>query len=332
MNDADVSRQIQQMVRFIRQEAEEKANEISVSAEEVSLHFTVLSSAFQSMPSNRIVFFLLQEFNIEKLQLVEAEKKKIRQEYERKERQVEIRKKISLSNGFELLNSRMHAIKVTYDISYRILVALSYYSVKSIIKLLTSVANYLNSRILSNLCFEGQLIVCCSEYSMQLNASRIKVLQAQDDVISSMKEAASKELLSVSHHHHLTLSHHDHVYRNLLKDLIIQCLLRLKEPSVLLRCRKDDLHLVEHVLDSAGQEYAGKANVEPPEIIVDNQVYLPPGPSHHNPHDIYCSGGVVLASRDGKIVCENTLDARLDVVFRKKLPEIRKQLFGQVVA
>lgn len=36
----------------------------------------------------------LQEFNIEKLQLVEAEKKKIRQEYERKEKQVEIRKKM----------------------------------------------------------------------------------------------------------------------------------------------------------------------------------------------------------------------------------------------
>ncbi|KAL0460015.1 UNVERIFIED_CONTAM: V-type proton ATPase subunit E [Sesamum latifolium] len=69
MNDADVSKQIQQMVRFIRQEAEEKANEISVSAEE--------------------------EFNIEKLQLVEAEKKKIRQEYERKEKQVQVRKKIS---------------------------------------------------------------------------------------------------------------------------------------------------------------------------------------------------------------------------------------------
>jgi len=34
----------------------------------------------------------------------------------------------------------------------------------------------------------------------------------------------------------------------------------------------------------------------------------------------------VLASRDGKIVCENTLDARLDVVFRKKLPEVKKKL------
>ncbi|KAK7358549.1 hypothetical protein VNO77_00482 [Canavalia gladiata] len=233
MNDEDVSKQIQQMVRFIHQEAEEKANEISVSAEE--------------------------EFNIEKLQLVEAEKKKIRQEYERKERQVEVRKKI--------------------------------------------------------------------EYSMQLNASRIKVLQAQDDVINSMKETVSKELLNVSGHHH-----HHHIYRHLLKDLIVQSLLRLKEPSVLLRCRKHDLHLVEHVLDSAAQEYADKANVSPPEIIVDNEVFLPPGPSHHNIHEPYCSGGVVLASRDGKIVCENTLDARLDVVFRKKLPEIRKQLFGQVAA
>lgn len=233
MNDADVSKQIQQMVRFIRQEAEEKANEISVSAEE--------------------------EFNIEKLQLVEAEKKKIRQEYERKEKQVEIRKKI--------------------------------------------------------------------EYSMQLNASRIKVLQAQDDLVSSMKEAAGKELLHVSHH--------NHVYRELLKELIVQSLLRLKEPAVLLRCRKHDLEVVESVLESAKEEYAEKANVYPPDIFVDNQIFLPPAPSHHffhHEHGPFCSGGVVLASRDGKIVCENTLDARLDVVFRKKLPEIRKQLFGQVLA
>lgn len=34
------------------------------------------------------------------------------------------------------------------------------------------------------------------------------------------------------------------------------------------------------------------------------------------------SGGVVLASQDGKIVCENTLDARLEVVYRQKLPEV----------
>ncbi|RZC93049.1 hypothetical protein C5167_028409 [Papaver somniferum] len=88
MNDANVSKQIQQMVRFIRQEAEEKANEISVSAEELKLR------------------------------------------RRRSEKQVEVRKKI--------------------------------------------------------------------EYSMQLNASRIKVLRAQDDLVSAMKDAAAKELLKVS--------------------------------------------------------------------------------------------------------------------------------------
>jgi len=51
---------------------------------------------------------------------------------------------------------------------------------------------------------------------MQLNASRIKVLQAQDDLVNSMKEAAGKELLHVGHHHH--------TYKKLLKELIVQVL------------------------------------------------------------------------------------------------------------
>ncbi|KAL8111444.1 V-type proton ATPase subunit E-like [Apium graveolens] len=233
MNDVDVSKQIEQMVQFIRQEAQEKGNEISVSAEE--------------------------EFNIEKLQIVEAEKKKIRQEFERKHKQVEVRKKI--------------------------------------------------------------------EYSMQLNASRIKVLQAQDDLVASMKEAASKELLNVGHH---SFFHH-HNYDRLMKALVVQSLLRLKEPAVLLRCRKEDIGVVEDILSSAVEEYARKANVYEPEIIID-RVHLPPAPSSHHAHGPSCSGGIVMASRDGKIVIENTLDARLDVVFRKKLPEIRKCLFGQAAA
>lgn len=55
---------------------------------------------------------------------------------------------------------------------------------------------------------------CCSEYSMQLNASRIKVLQAQDDLVNSMKDAASEELLSVSSN--------QSNYKLLLKNLIVQ--------------------------------------------------------------------------------------------------------------
>ncbi|CAN1254229.1 V-type proton ATPase subunit E [Linum perenne] len=108
----------------------------------------------------------------------------------------------------------------------------------------------------------------------------------------------------------------------MLRCFWFQSLLRLKEPAVLLRCRKEDVHLVDSVLHSAKEEYAKKAKVHAPEILLDHDIHLPPAPSHHNAHGPSCSGGVVLASRDGKIVFENTLDARLDVVFRKKLPEV----------
>lgn len=46
MNDGDVSKQIQQMVRFIRQEAEEKAYEISISTEEVTRNPLINSLAY----------------------------------------------------------------------------------------------------------------------------------------------------------------------------------------------------------------------------------------------------------------------------------------------
>ena len=49
---------------------------------------------------------------------------------------------------------------------------------------------------------------------MQLNASRIKVLQAQDDVVNAMKDSANKELLRASDD--------KNAYKKLLKGLIVQ--------------------------------------------------------------------------------------------------------------
>ena len=57
-----------QMVQFIHQEAREKANEIKLKTDE--------------------------EFNIEKLRMVEHEKQKIRAAYEVKEKQVEVQKRM----------------------------------------------------------------------------------------------------------------------------------------------------------------------------------------------------------------------------------------------
>ncbi|XP_045538091.1 V-type proton ATPase subunit E [Papilio machaon] len=87
LSDADVQKQIKHMMAFIEQEANEKAEEIDAKAEE--------------------------EFNIEKGRLVQQQRLKIMEYYEKKEKQVELQKKINSSN---MLNqARLKVLKVRED-------------------------------------------------------------------------------------------------------------------------------------------------------------------------------------------------------------------------
>ncbi|XP_035663042.1 V-type proton ATPase subunit E-like [Branchiostoma floridae] len=87
LSDADVQKQIKHMMAFIEQEANEKAEEIDAKAEE--------------------------EFNIEKGRLVQMQRVKIMEFYEKKEKQVEQQKKIQNSN---LLNqARMKVLQARED-------------------------------------------------------------------------------------------------------------------------------------------------------------------------------------------------------------------------
>ena len=76
--------QIKHMMAFIEQEANEKAEEIDAKAEE--------------------------EFNIEKGRLVQQQRLKIMEYYERKEKQVELQKKIQSSN---MLNQARLKVRLT---------------------------------------------------------------------------------------------------------------------------------------------------------------------------------------------------------------------------
>lgn len=67
-------------------------------------------------------------------------------------------------------------------------------------------------------CNELTLIIAasdaCSEYSTELNAARIKVHQAQEDIVTEMKESASVGLLRVTKD--------ANAYKKVLKGLIVQ--------------------------------------------------------------------------------------------------------------
>jgi len=84
LSDADVQKQIKHMMAFIEQEANEKAEEIDAKAEE--------------------------EFNIEKGRLVQQQRLKIMEYYEKKEKQVELQKKIQSS--YMLNQARLKVLRV----------------------------------------------------------------------------------------------------------------------------------------------------------------------------------------------------------------------------
>lgn len=93
MNDLQVKQQIQQMVSFIQQEANDKATEIRVKAEE--------------------------DFNIRKLSAVEAAREKIRAEYEKKVKQIDVNRKIAKSTEqnaarLKILQARDSILQETY--------------------------------------------------------------------------------------------------------------------------------------------------------------------------------------------------------------------------
>ncbi|CAG9465109.1 unnamed protein product [Pedinophyceae sp. YPF-701] len=227
LDSGEVERQLAHMIRFIKQEAEEKANELQFEAEE--------------------------EFNISKLQLVEAEKARIRKEYARKQHQLEAKKKV--------------------------------------------------------------------EASQQLNAVRLQMLQAKHALVQSTASEARNQLVA------LTRRQAD--YKTLLTRLIAQAMTHMEEKSVKVRCREVDQGLVQAVIENARAEYKKAVGKEAPAATLDTAKFLPPPPTGKEEEGAKtCLGGVAVTSEDGRIVCSNTLDHRLEIVLQQNLPNVRSALFG----
>jgi len=158
------------------------------------------------------------------------------------------------------------------------------------------------------------------QYSNELNSSRLTVLKAREEGVQRLLSEAHKRLGSVSK---------DQVaYKKLLHGLIVQGLIRLSESKLQIVCRRQDLGLVKEVLPGAISEYTSKTSKQC-DVSINSTDPLPPGPEEGGNAVDFCSGGVVLSTLDGRIICANTLDARLSMVFDQKLPEIRTLLFGE---
>eukprot|EP01088_Endostelium_zonatum_P007553 TRINITY_DN19857_c0_g1_i1.p1 TRINITY_DN19857_c0_g1~~TRINITY_DN19857_c0_g1_i1.p1 ORF type:complete len:234 (-),score=70.15 TRINITY_DN19857_c0_g1_i1:124-825(-) len=155
--------------------------------------------------------------------------------------------------------------------------------------------------------------------SNQLNAARLRVLKSRDDIIAQVREESRQQLGQISSGEN---------YRDLLQKLIVQGCLKMREPELLVRCREVDQALVKGVLSSAADEYK-RLTQSSVNLRIDSQ-FLPAPPTKDTDLSLthrYCSGGIVLSAKEGRILCNNTLDQRLNLAFDAKIPELRRLLF-----
>jgi V-type H+-transporting ATPase subunit E len=145
--------------------------------------------------------------------------------------------------------------------------------------------------------------------SNHINKSRLKVLQAREEMLEQLYAESREQLQQISQD--------NSKYAELLRDLVLQGFYSLMEPEVVVVCRAADKDKVTKAIDDAAQIYKSEVGSDVKATVDTN-----------NPLPASCSGGVVLQAQGGRIKVDNTLEARLAILEEKMLPQIRVLLFG----
>jgi V-type H+-transporting ATPase subunit E len=153
--------------------------------------------------------------------------------------------------------------------------------------------------------------------SAEIGECRVKKMKLRDNLLHNLVEEAGSKCAVVARGQN---------YPQLLQKLIVQGLIKIEENEVEVFCRKEDVKVVEKVLPAAVNEYASimerESGVKLSPVVTLNK---------DRSKDLYEStyGGVMLTAIQGKIVCDNTMASRLNLVYEELLPSIRAILFPE---
>ncbi|XP_015250839.1 PREDICTED: V-type proton ATPase subunit E 1 isoform X1 [Cyprinodon variegatus] len=141
------------------------------------------------------------------------------------------------------------------------------------------------------------------------NQARLKVLKARDDMVTDLLNEARQRIAD--------MVKDPERYSKLLDGLVLQAFYQLLEPKVTIRCRQQDVEMVQAAVDKNILIYkeAVKRNII---VRIDQDHFLPSN----------ICGGIEVYNENGKIKVSNTLESRLELVAQQMMPEIRETLFG----
>ncbi|XP_059491008.1 V-type proton ATPase subunit E-like [Neocloeon triangulifer] len=142
------------------------------------------------------------------------------------------------------------------------------------------------------------------------NQVRLKALKVREDHIMRVLGETREVLDSVTKDREK--------YSKVLRLLVLQGMLQFLETAVTIQVREADLDVAESVIPSVIDEYSditGKNCT----IDIDTSNFL----------SAKSCGGVILKSHGNRLKIVNTLEARLELISRQAIPEMRNSLFGR---
>ncbi len=157
------------------------------------------------------------------------------------------------------------------------------------------------------------------ERSSKINSTRLMRMAERNKCIEQIKKEAKEKIASD------IAKPTNQLYKDTMKKLIMQGLIKLLEKHVILKVRAQDVDMVKgmcadieaefskYMKEQTEREYSVKLEMDSKPLGEEN-----------------VAGGLVLMSKDKRIVCNNTLESRLHQCFEELLPFIRQELFPSI--
>merc|ERR1719230_1323570 len=102
----------------------------------------------------------------------------------------------------------------------------------------------------------------------------------------------------------------------IMRGLVTQCLFQMLETEVELKCRRNDVQLLQRVVPETVDKYK-QATKKDVNVVINSRDFLPEDQI----------GVEAVEAKGRRIRVTNTLDSRLATVRDTKMPEIRQKLF-----
>ena len=160
-----------------------------------------------------------------------------------------------------------------------------------------------------------------SERSTKINKTRLYKMSERNKCIESCK-VDTKNKIKQEYSDKSSAR-----YKDTLKLLIIQGMIKLLEPEVHLQVREQDVDLAKSMIKECENMFKEFMLKETKRDYV-TKLFVYEDRHLTNEKGGEC-GGVILTNTDRRIVCINTIESRLSQCFEELLPEIRRLLFPQ---